>query len=158
MALRNIRVEKESCLYAKSRTVEVFDDRLQTLIDDMMETMLDADGAGLAAPQVGILKRVITVNPGEEPYALVNPEITYMSEDTIGSMEGCLSFPGKFGWVERAAKVHVNAQKPDGTPIELDAEDFEARILQHEIDHLNGIVYITRVTEPPADYPERNHI
>ena len=98
------------------------------------------------------------VDTGEETYPLVNPEFTYMSEEKVGSMEGCLSYPGKWGWVLRSKEVTVRAQDPDGNTFERHAEDFEARILQHEIDHLNGIVYLERVTEPPEDYPEKNNI
>ena len=158
MALRNIRTDKERCLHVACRPVDRFDDRLRQLIADMTDTVKDADGAGLAAPQVGILRRVIVVDTGEETYPLVNPEFTYMSEEKVGSMEGCLSYPGKWGWVLRSKEVTVRAQDPEGNTFERHAEDFEARILQHEIDHLNGIVYLERVTEPPEDYPETNNI
>ena len=157
MALRNIRTDKEACLYAKSRTVEKFDARLGELIDDMFETMDSADGAGLAAPQVGILKRVIVVNTGEEAYELVNPEIVE-SAGCIGAMEGCLSFPGKYGYVERAAEVTARGFDRNGKPVEKHAFDMEARILQHETDHLNGVVYLTKVIDPPEDFPEQNNI
>ena len=158
MALRNIRKEKEKCLYAISRKVEKFDDRLKELVADMTETNKNADGAGLAAPQVGILKRVIIVDTGEETYPLINPEFTFMSEEKVGAMEGCLSFPGKWGYVLRSKEVIVKAQDPDGNPVERHAFDMEARILQHEIDHLDGIVYLTKVTDPPEGYPDENNI
>lgn len=157
MALRNIRTNQEPCLYEKSRVVEKFDDRLSMLIDDMLETMDQADGAGLAAPQVGILKRVIVVNTGEATYELVNPKILSASGN-VGAMEGCLSFPGKYGYVERAEAVTVAGVDRHGAPVEKQAVDMEARILQHEIDHLDGIVYLAKVTEPPEGYPEENNL
>lgn len=153
MALRTIRTDDDSCLYKVCKPVEKFDGRLSELIDDMFETMYAADGAGLAAPQVGVLRRVVVVDAGEGRVELVNPRIT-LSEGTQGGYEGCLSFPGQSGYVERANRVIVEAQDRKGEWHTYDTEGFYARAMQHELDHLDGIVYLTKKTEPPEGFDD----
>ena len=151
MAIRNIRVNKDTCLYKKCRAVEKFDERLSQLIDDMFETMYDADGVGLAAPQVGILRRVVVIDTGENPVELINPEIV-RAEGVQQGYEGCLSFPGESGYVERSANVAARAFDRHGVMHQYQADGLFARAIQHELDHLDGVVYLTRVTEPPEEY------
>ncbi len=153
MALRTIRTDKESCLYKICRPVEKFDDRLGELIDDMFETMEAANGAGLAAPQVGILRRIVVIDAGDGKIELVNPRIL-LSEGTQGCFEGCLSFPGQRGYVERADHVVVEGYDRKGILHTYDTKDFFARVVQHELDHLDGIVYLTRKIEPPEGFEE----
>ena len=144
MALRNILVEGEPTLHKVSRKVTKFDDRLHELIDDMVETLRDANGAGLAAPQVGVLRRVVVVDTGEEVLELVNPEILEAEGEQTG-LEGCLSVPGKWGLVTRPAVVRVRAQDRDGSWFEVEGEEFVARAFCHEIDHLDGHMYVELV-------------
>ena len=151
MAIRNIRVDKDACLYKKCRAVEKFDERLSQLIDDMFETMYDADGVGLAAPQVGILRRVVVIDTGENPVELINPEIIH-SEGIQQGYEGCLSFPGESGYVERSAHVVARGLDRHGTMHEYGADGLFARAIQHELDHLDGVVYLSRATEPPEEF------
>ena len=151
MALRSIRVEDDPCLYKVCRPVEAFDDRLSQLIDDLFDTMEDADGCGLAAPQVGVLRRVAVIDTGEERMELVNPEIIE-SDGLVGDMEGCLSFPGQAGYVERASHVRVRAFDRHGAVHEYDVQMLAARAVQHELDHLDGLVYLRLATDPPEDF------
>ena len=147
MALRNIRKEHDEILRKPSRKVELFDDRLQTLIDDMFETMYDAQGCGLAAVQVGILKQVIVIDteqPGEK-LVLINPEIVESSGEQTGD-EGCLSVPGMAGQVTRPEYVKVKAQDEELNEIEYEGEGLLARAFCHELDHLDGLMY-TRLVE-----------
>jgi len=141
MALRKIRIEGDEILRKISRPVEKITPKIKTLISDMIDTMAEANGVGLAAPQVGILKRVIVVDTGNGPYALVNPEIIE-EEGSQEGPEGCLSIPGKSGTVIRPLNVKVKALNDKGEEIIIEAEEFEARALCHEIDHLNGKLYI----------------
>lgn len=141
MAKRNIIKIGDPKLTSKSKKVEKFDNRLHELLDDMAETMYHANGVGLAAPQVGILKRVIVVDVGDGLYEMINPEIIASEGEEAGA-EGCLSIPGKLGLVVRPEKVTVTAQDRNGDFIELTAEGFAARAFCHEIDHLNGILYV----------------
>ena len=148
MALRNIRKEQDETLRKPSRKVELFDDRLQTLIDDMFETMYDAQGCGLAAVQVGILKQVIVIDteqPGEK-LVLINPEIV----ETSGiqrTAEGCLSIPGKSGIVNRPMVVKVRALDREGKPFEKVGRGLLAKAFCHEIDHLSGVLFVDKVEE-----------
>lgn len=151
MALRTIRVEDDPCLYKTCRPVEKFDKRLSELIDDMFDTMHEADGVGLAAPQIGILRRVAVIDTGDAVMELVNPEIIERS-GVYGDMEGCLSFPGKSGYVERASHVRVRAFDRHGQAHEYDADLLDARAVQHELDHLDGLVYLRLATDPPEDF------
>ena len=157
MAIGPIRKEKDPCLYKKCREVTNFDGRLSQLIDDMFDTMYEADGVGLAAPQVGVLRRVVVIDVGgpEEgenaPVEMVNPRILE-SSGLQGGMEGCLSFPGQSGYVERPNYVKVEAYDRNGNLFEYEGEGLFARAVFHECDHLDGKVYLPLVKEPPADY------
>ena len=145
MGLRKILTVKEPCLHKVCRPVEKFDGKLHKLLDDMKETLLDANGVGLAAPQVGILRRVVVVDTGDEILELVNPELLETSGEQEGA-EGCLSVPGKYGLVKRPNVAKVRAQDRDGNWFEVEGEALIARCFCHEIDHLDGIVY-TEVME-----------
>ena len=145
MGIRKIMTVKEPCLHKVCRPVEKFDGKLHKLLDDMKETLLDANGVGLAAPQVGILRRVVVVDTGEEMLELVNPELLETSGEQEGA-EGCLIVPGKYGLVKRPMVAKVRAQDRDGNWFEVEGEELIARCFCHEIDHLDGIVY-TEVME-----------
>ena len=145
MGIRKIMTVKEPCLHKVCRPVEKFDGKLHKLLDDMKETLLDANGVGLAAPQVGILRRVVVVDTGEEMLELVNPELLETSGEQEGA-EGCLCVPGKYGLVKRPMVAKVRAQDRDGNWFEVEGEELIARCFCHEIDHLDGIVY-TEVME-----------
>lgn len=140
MALRNIITEKDEILRKKSKYVTVFDRRLSLLLDDMRETMSTAGGLGLAAVQVGMLKRVVVVQDVDSIIELVNPKIVYASGEQVGS-EGCLSVPGVYGQVKRPKKVTVRAHDRFGNVFEITKEDMTARAFCHEIDHLDGILF-----------------
>ncbi|AKA69966.1 peptide deformylase [Clostridium scatologenes] len=150
MALRNIRKYGDDLLRKKSRKVENIDDRIITLLDDMAETMYDADGVGLAAPQVGILKRVVVIDVGEGILKLVNPEII-STEGSYIDEEGCLSVPGEQGKVERPYKVKVKALNEKGEEIIVEGEELLARALCHEIDHLEGILFVDKILETEGE-------
>lgn len=143
MALRNIRENGDGLLRKKSRKVEKIDERILTLIEDMVETMYEADGVGLAAPQVGILKRVVVIDVGEGILKLINPEIME-KEGAYTDIEGCLSVPGIQKKVERPYKVKVRALNEKGEEIIVEGEELLARALCHEIDHLEGILFIDK--------------
>lgn len=146
MALRNIVTEKEARLRKVSRPVEKFDERLGELLDDMAETMYQANGVGLAAPQVGILRRVVVIDVGDGIIELVNPRIlrTAGSETTS---EGCLSFPGEYGLVERPTEVEIEAEDRHGKTFRMTGHDLLARAFCHETDHLDGKVFKTIAIE-----------
>ena len=146
MALRNIVKLGDPILYKKSRVVEKFDDRLAMLIDDMKETMYDGNCVGLAAVQVGILKRVVVIDIGEGPMELVNPEITFSEGEQI-SQEGCLSLPGKWGNTKRPQRVQVKAQDRNGKWQVFTGEDLKAKAFCHEIDHLDGILFTSHIID-----------
>ena len=150
MALRNIRTDGDECLRKKAREVDTFDQRLWTLLDDMADTMYEADGVGRAAPQVGILKRAVVVDVGDGLLEMVNPELLEAEGEDIG-VEGCLSVPGRRGTVKRPLKVHVHAQDRKGRHIEVEAEEFMARAICHELDHLDGVVYVDKMIEDVTD-------
>ena len=144
MAIRNIVKVGDDVLRKICRTQMTFDEKLWSLLDDMAETMYKADGVGLAAPQVGILRRVCVVDVGDGLIELINPVITEKSGSQKGN-EGCLSVPDRFEEVKRPMTVTVKAQNRKGENIEIKAEGFKARAFCHEIDHLDGILYIDRV-------------
>ncbi len=144
MALRNIVKVGDPVLTKKCRKVEVFDEKLSILIDDMFETMYAANGVGLAAPQVGLLKRVVVIDVGDGPIEFVNPEIT-MQEGEQTEQEGCLSLPGKYGTTVRPQKVQVKAQDRNGKWQIFTGEDLKARCFCHELDHLDGIMFTSKV-------------
>lgn len=144
MALRNVVKVGDPVLTKKCRTVEVFDEKLSTLVDDMFETMYAANGVGLAAPQVGLLKRVVVIDVGDGPMELINPEIT-MQEGEQREQEGCLSLPGKYGITIRPQKVQVKAQDRNGKWQIFTGEDLKARCFCHELDHLDGIMFTSKV-------------
>ncbi|HHW46630.1 MAG TPA: peptide deformylase [Clostridiales bacterium] len=146
MALRNIVKEGDPILTKVARSVLTFDEKLAELIDDMIETMKNADGCGLAAPQVGILKRVCVIDVGDGVIELVNPVIIDQKGEQR-EVEGCLSIPGKYGITVRPKQVTVRAQDRHGNTFTITGEDLKARALCHEIDHLNGILFKTHVIQ-----------
>ena len=141
MAYRTIIKGDDPVLRKKSRDVTVFDERLHQLLDDMYDTMFAANGVGLAAVQVGILRRVAVIDVGYERFELVNPVIIEKSESIICEAEACLSLPGQCGMVERPKKVTVQAFDRNGNSFTMEGEDLLARAICHELDHLDGIVY-----------------
>lgn len=153
MAIRIIRKNEDPALYKTCKEVKKFDARLSELIDDMIETMNDADGVGLAAPQIGVLRRICVIDVGEGPVEMVNPVILESSGEQ-GGMEGCLSFPGESGYVVRPNHVKVEAYDRHGDLYEYEGEGLFARAVFHETDHLDGKVYKRLITEPPADFKE----
>ena len=145
MGLRKILTDKDPALHKVCKPVTSFDAKLHKLLDDMGETMRDANGVGLAAPQVGILRRVVTVDLGDEILELVNPSLVETDGEQVGA-EGCLSVPGKYGLVKRPYYAKVKAQDRFGDWFEVEGEDLIGRCFCHELDHLDGIVY-TEVME-----------
>jgi peptide deformylase len=179
MGLRNIVTLPDPVLRRKARPVTAFDRDLQTLIEDMVETMRAAPGVGLAAPQVGVPERLIIVEYAEPPeedeaapegeasvpkpevkpklYVVANPVILKASTDLVPGVEGCLSIPGLVGEVERHASIQVNGLNRRGQPVKIRAEGWLARIFQHEIDHINGVVFpdrAIRLWKPEPDEVE----
>lgn len=143
MAIRNIRISTDEVLRKKCKVVKEITPNLLTLLDDMADTMYEAEGVGLAAPQVGILKRVVVIDIGEGLVELINPEILETSGSQIDD-EGCLSVPGKSAPVERPYYAKVKAMDRDGNEFIIEGEELMARALCHEIDHLDGILYIDK--------------
>ena len=147
MAIRTIRTIGDELLYQKSREVKKMTPRIPTLIEDMLETMYDAQGVGLAAPQVGVLKRIVVIDvspEGDQPIILINPEVIEKSGEQTG-YEGCLSVPGKTGIVTRANYCKVKALNENMEEIIVEGEELLARALQHEIAHLEGELYVSLV-------------
>ena len=140
MGLRKILTDVEPALHKTCKPVEKFDERLWRLLDDMRETLLDSGGVGLAAPQIGILRRVVLVDTGEEILELINPSLLETDGEQEGP-EGCLSIPGKYGWVNRPYYAKVRAQDREGNWYEAEGEELIARCFCHELDHLDGILY-----------------
>ena len=175
MSLREIVTLPEPILRRKAKPITKFDKNLQTLIDDMIETMRDAPGVGLAAPQVGISEQLAVIEYAEDEddedetegavpspnsakpkqlFVIINPEIVKASEEKVNGIEGCLSIPGLIGEVERHEAIQVKALNRYGKPIKLKVDGWMARIFQHEIDHLNGVLFTdlsTRVWKPTAE-------
>jgi len=175
MATRNIVSLPEPVLRRKARPVTEFGGELQSLIDDMVETMREAPGVGLAAPQVNVSERLIVVEYGDEEededgnviekpkklYVMANPEIVKTSEETELGIEGCLSIPGIVGEVERFSSIQIKGLNRRGRPVKLKAEGWLARIFQHEIDHLNGVLFpdrARRVWKPETELPEEQEV
>jgi len=180
MALRKVVLEQDPMLRKRSREVVDINDRIRTLVEDMWETMYESNGIGLAAPQVGVLRRVVVIDATEWPededeaggeddadgaeakpaepqpdpeivkYVLINPEAIEVSDETAVAREGCLSVPGKYGMVERPVYVKVRALGIDGAPFEVEGEGLLAKALMHEMDHLEGILY-TDIAESVED-------
>ncbi|HJD31292.1 MAG TPA: peptide deformylase [Candidatus Eisenbergiella stercorigallinarum] len=154
MAIRNIRTIGDPILEKISKEVKEMTPRTRELIDDMLETMYEANGVGLAAPQVGVLKRIVVIDvTGEDPIVLINPRIMETSGEQTGG-EGCLSVPGKSGVVTRPNYVKVKAYDRDMNPIELEGMELLARAFCHEIDHLDGHLYVEKVEGELADVEE----
>lgn len=153
MALRKIVYIEDELLRKKSRKVDRFDERLHTLLDDMAQTLYEANGVGLAAPQVAVLKRVVVIDVGEGLIEMINPEITF-TEGEVDGAEGCLSVPGRRGYVVRPEKVTVRAQDRNGDYFELTGEGLLARCICHETDHLDGTIYIDRMHKEIFDDEE----
>jgi len=145
MAVREIRKKGDEVLKKKCKPVKEINDRVQELIDDMIETMYDANGVGLAAPQVGVLKRICVIDVGEGPIVLINPEKIEESSEQIQDIEGCLSIPGIYGEVKRPERVVVKALNRDGEPFTVEGTGLLARALCHEMDHLDGILFEDKV-------------
>lgn len=147
MAIRELRYEGDPILKKRSREIEEIDDRIKTLAEDMFDTMHKWDGLGLAAVQVGILKRIIVIDLYDDvsKFCLINPEIVEISKETAEIEEGCLSYPNQFGKVVRAVKVKVKALDLDGKKVTLEAEGLLAQALQHEIDHLEGETFKEKI-------------
>ena len=150
MALRRIALQGEECLVKVCRPVTEFNGRLHTLLDDMKETLKDANGAGLAAVQVGVLRRAFIVDVAEGYFEFINPVIVKTKGRQVGD-EGCLSVKGKYGTVERPRVVEVKAFDRDGNEFRLKAYDFFARAVCHENDHLDGVLYTDKATELKAE-------
>ena len=146
MAELEILTYPDPILLAKAQVVAKVSSRMRRLARNMLETMYAASGIGLAAPQVGVQKRVIVVDAGEDPLVLVNPRITAVEGEQVG-LEGCLSVPDLVGEVRRAAWVTVKGLNRRGWPVVLEGEGLLARVLQHEIDHLNGILFVARIED-----------
>ncbi len=146
MAVRNIREDGDEILRKKCRTVEVVDERLKQLVEDMLDTMYKYNGVGLAAPQVGVLKRVVVIDIDDDkgPYVLINPEIIKEKGEQEVE-EGCLSFPNKFAKIVRPAEVTVKALDKDGKEYKIKAKDLLAQAISHEVDHLNGILFVDKI-------------
>lgn len=145
MAIREIRTKDDEILHKKCKEVKAFDERLAVLLDDMYETMQLHEGVGLAAPQVGILKRAVVIDVGGGKIELINPEIIEESGSQTGP-EGCLSVPGVWGEVERPNKIKVRAQDRNGRKFAMEAEELLARAVCHECEHLDGKLFLERVT------------
>lgn len=147
MAIRQIRMREDEILYKRCKEVVKFDEKLWILLDDMYETMKKAEGVGLAAPQVGILKRAVIIETEDSgKIELINPEIIEAS-GTQNDAEGCLSFPKLFGYVERPKYVKVKAQDRNGKEFTIEGKELLARAICHECDHLEGVVFTSHVTE-----------
>ncbi|WKY42991.1 peptide deformylase [Eubacteriaceae bacterium ES2] len=150
MAIRQIRIDDDPILRKKSRIIDEITDRVRELNNDMIETMNAADGVGLAAPQVGILKRMAVIDVGEGPITFINPKIIEQDGEALDE-EACLSLPEQSGLVRRPKHLVVEATDIDGNRFEMEAEDLLARAVCHELDHLDGVLFIDRVEELEED-------
>lgn len=150
MALREIRTDEDPILRKQSKEVTEISKRIKILLEDMEETMIHANGVGLAAPQIGVLRRVVTIDVGEGVMKIINPEILEV-KGTIVDIEGCLSIPGISGTVERPEWVKLKYLNEDGEEMIIEGTDLLARAICHEVDHLNGILYTDKVIEYCTD-------
>ena len=157
MAIRTMRLEKDEILRKKSREVDIIDDKIQTLIDDMIETMYKYNGVGLSAVQVGVLKRVVVIDieDGEGVRVFINPKIT-STKGEHEVEEGCLSFPNEYAKVVRPMELTVEALDREGKKFKLKAKDLLAQAVAHEIDHLDGIVFIDRMIPGTLEYVDNS--
>lgn len=146
MALLTIRTEGDPVLRRKAKEILKFTKRLRQLAKDMLDTMYHAKGVGLAAPQIGVSERLIVIDVGDGPLILANPKIIFKADEER-DVEGCLSIPGRSEYITRAAKVKVSAINTEGKPVMLEGEGLLARALQHEIDHLDGILFIDHLSK-----------
>lgn len=146
MAIREIRLEEDPILRKRSKKIDEITERIQILLEDMVETMDYADGVGLAAPQVGVLRRAIVIDIGDGPMKIMNPEIVEINGEVI-DVEGCLSIPGKSGTVKRPEWIKIKYLDIDGKEQILEGEGLLARVLCHEIDHLEGILYTDKIID-----------
>lgn len=146
MAIREIRTKEDPLLRKKSRLVEKIDEKILVLLDDMLETMYKANGVGLAAPQIGVLKRIVVIDVGDGPLKMINPEIVSFSGE-IEDFEGCLSVPGYSGKVVRPESLVCKYIDENSEEVEISASDFLARAVCHELDHLEGVLYTDKATE-----------
>ena len=149
MAVLRMRYLGDPVLRVEAEEIDAVDDELRTLARDMFDTMYDEDGVGLAGPQIGVTRRIIVVDPreqGMEPLALINPAILSESAEEDRAEEGCLSIPGLRELVDRSVSVVVEALDLDGKPVRIEADGLLARILQHEIDHLDGVLFLDRLS------------
>jgi peptide deformylase len=144
MAIRRILGKNEEILRKKSKSVKIINGRTNLLIDDMLETLADAHGAGLAAPQVGVLRRVVIVDVGEGPIVMINPKLTYTNGEQE-TVEGCLSVPGEWGITRRPMSIKAEYTDRDGNLMEIEASEMMAKAICHEIDHLDGILFTDKV-------------
>lgn len=156
MALRKIVTDGDPVLLKTCKPVEKFDARLHQLLDDMKETMYKAEGVGLAAPQVGIIRRAVVIDVGEEYIELINPEITWQSEETQYGTEGCLSYPELYGYVTRPKTVKFKAQDRFGNVYEREVSDLFARCVCHELNHLDGITLPDNIEAPYVEEDEKD--
>jgi peptide deformylase len=147
MAVRRIVIYGDPVLRQKAKKIHRFDESVQRLIDDLVDTVHDANGAGLAAPQIGVPLRAIVTFVDEKLQIVINPEIVEESDEELEAEEGCLSIPGWYGPVRRKDKVTVRGQNRKGKSIKIKAEGWEARAFQHEVDHLNGTLFIDRMDD-----------
>jgi len=153
VAVRDIRIYGDPVLRAKARPIGEVDDDVRSLARDMLDTLVDAEGVGLAGPQVGVERRIIVVHPPppvrdevrEEPSVYLDPEVVEKGGPTVAEEEGCLSIPGIYEVVKRPQRVRVRARTLEGEEIELEVEGMLARILLHEIDHLDGVLFVDRI-------------
>ena len=161
MSIFPIRTFPDPVLTMQASQVAVFDDDLLRLVDDMFATMYDAPGVGLAAPQIGISKQLFVADVGEGPLVMINPEVVAVSGKWKFE-EGCLSVPGLRGYVERPSTVQVDYLDEDGQPRRVVAKDFLATVCQHELDHLDGVLYVDRISDPSkfsfSEEFERHHL
>lgn len=146
MALRQVRIDGDPILRKESKPVRKITDRIEVLLEDMIETMAVEEGVGLAAPQVGVLRRIVVIDIGEGPIKMINPEIYSEAGEEVGP-EGCLSVLGKAGTVKRPTELKVKYMDENGEEQDLEAEGFLARVICHEVDHLNGILYTDKVID-----------